>query len=288
MSWYKDPEPLTEGYWGPITSTLLWCEEKYKWTKYIAEPANTLSNLFFIFVSLYGYFTSRREKLAFRFALCHLGVTLVGIGSTLFHGTLKYEMQLLDELPMIYTSAVLTYCVFETSKGYNKPRYPILLPGILIALVAFITLAYLKNGNPVFHQVAYASIQICSTIRVIYLLRTHFKASPSHRLKRKQIQSLYSFGAVIFLTGFAIWNIDNIWCGWLRGARKTIGYPYALILEGHAWWHLLTGYGAYALIVAGAYLVLSIKEGPDHFTLKGSFLPYVARTKPYKPNRKAN
>ncbi len=46
MSWYKDPNPVPVGYWGPITSTLLWCEEKYQWSYYVAEPINTVTNLF--------------------------------------------------------------------------------------------------------------------------------------------------------------------------------------------------------------------------------------------------
>jgi hypothetical protein len=33
------------------------------------------------------------------------GTAGVGVGSFLFHATLKHEAQLLDELPMIYTSA---------------------------------------------------------------------------------------------------------------------------------------------------------------------------------------
>ena len=36
---------------------------------------------------------------------CLQGIAGIGVGSFLFHATLKYEAQLLDELPMIYTSA---------------------------------------------------------------------------------------------------------------------------------------------------------------------------------------
>lgn len=37
--------------------------------------------------------------------LLYQGTAGIGIGSFLFHATLKHEAQLLDELPMIYTSA---------------------------------------------------------------------------------------------------------------------------------------------------------------------------------------
>lgn len=42
MSWLPHTEPMAEGYWGPVTSTLLWCERKYEWTKYMAEPVNSV------------------------------------------------------------------------------------------------------------------------------------------------------------------------------------------------------------------------------------------------------
>lgn len=296
MSWYNDPEPLAAGYWGPITSTLLWCEEKYRWSYYVAEPVNTFTNLFFIGLSLYGYRVTRRERLPLRFSICHLGVALVGFGSAWFHGTLTYSTQLLDELPMIYTSTFLTYCVFETSKGYGKPRFRLLLPASLILLVLWITITYVWNGNPIFHQVAYASIQILSTLRVIYLLtssHSQLNRSPAAKERKKDIQSLYLFGTFVFLTGFLIWNIDNIFCAHLRHARHKIGYPWAVLLEGHGWWHILTGWGAYCLITAGSQLAVGEKETPTNFKLEKGAFPVVKRLKEYKqesraPRKKSN
>ncbi|SNX84019.1 related to YPC1 - Alkaline ceramidase [Melanopsichium pennsylvanicum] len=290
MSWYKDPNPVPAGYWGPVTSTLLWCEEKYRWSYYVAEPINTLTNLFFIGLSLYGYHVSNRERLPLRYSLCHLGVALVGFGSALFHGTLTYATQLLDELPMIYTSAWLTYCVCETTKGYGKPRFRLLLPTTLTLLVICITITYVWNGNPVFHQIAYASIQLVSTARVVYLLSN--KSSPLNTTaagkdRKREIQNLYLFGAIIFLTGFAIWNIDNIFCYNLRQARNKVGYPWAVLLEGHGWWHIFTGWGAYCLITAGSQLAVGEKEDPSNFTLVRGAFPWVKRVQEYKPPSKS-
>jgi dihydroceramidase len=285
MSWYRDPHPVASGYWGPITSTLVWCEQKYRWSYYVAEPINTATNAFFIALSLYGFLSCRRQALPLRFALCHLGVALVGFGSAWFHATLLYSTQLLDELPMIYTSALLTYCVFETSPSHLKPRFRILLPWSLFAMVAWITAVYLRNGNPVFHQSAYAAIQILSTLRVIYLLTNTSSplTSAAGKARKREITRLYLFGAVIFLTGFAVWNVDNIFCAHLRAARQYVGYPWAVLLEGHGWWHILTGYGAYSLITAGSLLALCYKEDPANFELTQAAFPIVKRLKPYSP-----
>ncbi|SPO29698.1 related to YPC1 - Alkaline ceramidase [Ustilago trichophora] len=285
MSWYQPPTPPPVGYWGPITSTLQWCETKYAFSYYIAEPVNTFTNLFFILLSLYGYRITRKQRLPLRYSICHLGVALVGFGSAFFHATLTYTTQLLDELPMIYTSAWLTYCVCETQRGNGKPRFRILLPASLIALVICITVVYLRNGNPIFHQVAYASIQIVSTLRVIHLLRnptSDLNTTPLGRKRKSEIQQLYLFGAIIFLLGFAIWNLDNIFCYHLRQVREKVGYPCAVLLEGHGWWHILTGWGAYCLITAGSQLAVGEKQGVEKFELVHGWFPWIRRVAEYK------
>ncbi|SPO30858.1 related to YPC1 - Alkaline ceramidase [Ustilago trichophora] len=288
MSWYQPPTPPPVGYWGPITSTLQWCETKYAFSHYIAEPVNTLTNIFFILLSLYGYRVTRQQRLPLRYSICHLGVALVGFGSAWFHATLTYSTQLLDELPMIYTSAWLTYCVCETQRAYAKPRFRLLLPTSLILLVVCITVVYLRNGNPVFHQVAYASIQIASTLRVIHLLRnpsSYLNTTSIGKIRKSQIQNLYLFGAIIFLTGFAIWNVDNIFCYNLTQARHKVGYPWAVLLEGHGWWHILTGWGAYCLITAGTQLAVGEKQGAENFELVDGWFPYVKRVGEYKEKK---
>ena len=50
-------------------------------------------------------------------------------------------------------------------------------------------------------------------------------------------------GLTVFVAGFAIWNLDNIFCNQLRRWRRAVGLPWAVLLEGHAWWQLMTGLG---------------------------------------------
>lgn len=203
---------------------------------------NTFTNVVFIALALFGARSCSKESLPFRYALTYLGIAFVGIGSFAFHATLLYEAQLLDELPMIYTSLVLSYCVLEDSRKSQKPTGGIWLPIGLIGVAALITAGYLALPNPILHQVAYGAIQLASTIRVLYLL--YASGSPlaktaEAREKRSMIRKSYHFGAAVFLTGFLIWNIDNALCDSLRLARSYVGYPAGVLLEGHAWWHIL-------------------------------------------------
>lgn len=140
-------EPFSTLFFSPLISV----------SHYIAEFTNTLSNIFFITLSLYGVSKVQSERIPFRFILCYLGIALVGFGSFAFHLTLKYEMQMMDELPMLFTSTLLTYSVCETSKGYNRTqkdkRYGQFLAWLLGGSVSLVSLVYAWNRNPVFHQV---------------------------------------------------------------------------------------------------------------------------------------
>lgn len=98
------------------------------------QPMNTFTNVAFIALALFGVHACRREGLPSRFTITHAGIALVGIGSFAFHATLLYECQLLDELPMIYTSLVLSYCILETNKRGTAPWGGQWLPIGLVAI----------------------------------------------------------------------------------------------------------------------------------------------------------
>ena len=51
----------------------------------------------------------------------------------------------------------------------------------------------------------------------------------------RQMWILVSMGLTIFLGGFAIWNLDNMYCSTIRRWRYDIGLPWGLLLEGHGW-----------------------------------------------------
>jgi dihydroceramidase len=54
---------------------------------------------------------------------------------------------------------------------------------------------------------------------------------------------------VFFGSGFALWNVDNVYCGSITNVKRSIGLPWAFVIELHGWWHILTGIGAYICIL---------------------------------------
>merc|ERR1712130_213373 len=92
---------------------------------------------------------------------------------------------------------------------------------------------------------------------------------------RKIITKTLINGIITFALGFAIWNVDNIFCDLLRKGRGYLG-PFGFLLEGHGYWHLMTGYGAYLMSAASIYLQVAEKVSPDAYVINGeSWFPVV-------------
>ena len=94
--------------------------------------------------------------------------------------------------------------------------------------------------NPVYHQVVFANIMFLNVFRTAYLLRKPPTALrvPAH--DRQIVTRLFTSGALTFIMGFLIWNLDNIFCSRVTRWKHAVGWPAAFLLEGHSWWHILT------------------------------------------------
>lgn len=122
--------------------------------------------------------------------------------------------------------------------------------GLLLSLLAgAITLIYHSLQDPTFHQNAYGLLTAALLFRSWYLMETRLrKVDPA---SVDAMWWLCGWGLGVFLVGFVLWNLDNTYCGSLRTWRRRVGLPWGVLSEGHGWWHLLTGVGAYNYIVYG-------------------------------------
>ncbi|OQD87528.1 hypothetical protein PENANT_c005G06934 [Penicillium antarcticum] len=267
--------PAKDGYWEPVTSTLNWCEEDYYATEYSAEIVNTLTNLMFMWLG--------------------------------FKGIRSYPMQLVDELSMIYTTCLMVYASFSYSRSVILRVW---LALSLTGLAIFITLYYHYLQDPVFHQNAYALLTIVVVFRSMHTMEVTLRPKWRHsteedRLERqmkglpvptkerqhyenvrdqKTLNTMWfmvCYGLVMFLGGFAIWNLDNLFCSQVRRLRHQVGLPWGLILEGHGWWHVMTGLGAYLYIIWGIWLRHCLNGRQDEYQLRWArfwHIPEVVRT----------
>ena len=77
-----------------------WCESNYVVSPAIAEFWNTISSLRIIATGIVGLLVGLRQNYRRRFLVPSVMLVFVGLGSTLFHATLTYWGQALDELTM--------------------------------------------------------------------------------------------------------------------------------------------------------------------------------------------
>ncbi|KAF7507118.1 hypothetical protein GJ744_010931 [Endocarpon pusillum] len=307
------PPPDQQGFWEPVTSTINWCEEDYYATVYAAEIVNTLTNLLFIWLAYRGLVSCYKHGHDSVFAVAYAGYLAVGFGSLSFHATLKYPMQLVDELSMIYTTCLMAYASFSYSRS---TAFRIVLAVSLVGLSLFITLYYHYLQDPAFHQNVYALLTTIIVFRTVFTMERTLRPSLRHSeekhpqerkersrgLHEKQVQArlnvrdkailkdmwiLVAFGLTMFLGGFGIWSLDNVYCSKLRSMRRKIGLPWGVLLEGHGWWHLMTGLGGYCYIVWGIWLRHCLNDRQDEYEFvwpRLYSLPEVVQFKAGKPS----
>ncbi|KAF0318768.1 alkaline phytoceramidase [Colletotrichum asianum] len=257
----------TDGFWGEKTSTLNFCEEDYVVSYYCAEVCNnpalqTFTNLLFMWLGLKGIHNCISQDHPRIFLIAYMGYILVGLGSTAFHTSLKctafpalllklysapfYPMQLIDELSMIYTTCLMVFATFSYSRS---GRFSALLGCGLTLLAGFITVYYHVTKDPAFHQSCYAALTATVVFRSLYVMETQLRPVLVKRNSTKASSVLKTMwimvatGLGVFLSGFLIWNLDNFLCSHIRRLRRQLGFPWGALLEGHAWWHLMTGLG---------------------------------------------
>ncbi|XP_076453756.1 alkaline ceramidase 3-like isoform X1 [Babylonia areolata] len=258
--------PTDGGYWGRVTSTIDWCEENYVVSRYVAEFWNTISNLIMILAPLFACCLAVRQKLEKPVIFSYVSIVVVGCGSWLFHMTLQYSMQLMDELPMIWGSAFLLYGIL-TLEGEKEKNYYWLMGGLLVYCTA-VTVMYLVNNNPVFHEVAYGFMVVVMAFGAIRVIVKY---------QNKVGTMLYVSSFLTYMSGFILWNIDNIYCQHLRSLRRDKLHSAATpLFECHAWWHILAGVGTYLCLLFVSYMRYTILNMSPEVKFLLSVFPYVS------------
>lgn len=240
------------------------CLQDYNITYYCAEFVNSITNLMFIWLGIRGI----RDCIRFRhrpvFVIACIGYIVVGLGSIAFHTTLKCvsppprvrmrnlfpnppdSMQLADELPMIYATCIIGHATFSYGKS---PAVAKLIGFGLFSLGLLITVVYHLTKEPVFHQVSFAGLTVAVVFRSMYDMEKQLRPALKIRTPERasaimlQMWKMCLSGIALFLVGFFIWNMDNVFCIYLRSWRDILLLPWAIVLEGHAWWHIFTGLG---------------------------------------------
>jgi len=257
--YYRD---AASGVWGYPTSTMDWCEENYYVTYTIAEFWNTLSNVVFIVPPVLTVLRTRRLRIfEHRYILCFLLLALVGTGSVAFHCTLLYQSQLLDELPMVYGTCAMIYCILEVegAEGAHNLRTAF----ILIFVSITVSLGYILVKTPTFFLWSYGLLAA-----LLFLLNMR------GCIKHKGSRTLLAWSVISYMFGFLLWNIDNEMCYDVRDLRERTPTFLRPMTQLHAWWHFFAGIGTFLCIAFSLHLRLCALGYKPSLRLIYKFIPY--------------
>jgi dihydroceramidase len=244
--------------WGPISSNVDWCERNYVVSPYFAEFWNSVSSLPMVVLGFFGMMHSyyNLNQLGIRFPVAYFFLMLVGFGSFLFHMTLLYSCQLLDELPMILGTLVFIYIMLDfhapgesvlASSSYintvniSKDSKNKLLLGALLTY-GFLTCLVMAmfTHSPVPMNLSYVFMVAFLIIRASSI----FYYTPSNVIK-----TLYILAFITYMSGATFWIIEKNFCSLFSPVTEYF----------HVIWHLLAGHGTYTFItwtqIVHAYLL---------------------------------
>jgi dihydroceramidase len=199
----------------------------------------------------------------------------VGVGSVAFHATLRFELQMLDELPMLYTALVMIYILLESGR---ERRFGAWFPAALVAHGALVTsLSAFTRGALQFYlfQLSFASMEFFALYRVYRVYR---------RTSSGVVRRLYRLGMGSYAVAVALWFTDLKACGFVAGVLPSHGIPNPQL---HAWWHVLVSCGLYLLTLMLAFDRLQVLDRRPELRFAGA-LPYVGGLRDPSPHVTSN
>lgn len=214
--------PTGGAFWGPSDSKVDFCEDSYAVCRFIAEFYNSLSSLIYVLFGLWGLRVARRTNVVPIVQLIFLCQAVIGAGSTIFHGTMRWWGELLDELPMLALGALfllgLRGCHPLTTGRRGAALYTTMLCGIVCAGIAYVQFQAYEIFLHSFTAIIAVAFLICHASR--------------HHSKQTRLL-LYLTSAELLLARL-VWGVERAFCDY---------YPPVAAL--HVVWHVLSAYAAY-------------------------------------------
>lgn len=244
----RNAKAKTEGYWGKPDADFNWCEPDYQYTFYIAEPFNTFSSFFYVLATVFGIvFHSQHKIEQFYYFLLSI-LTWMGLGSVAFHASLRYKMQLLDELPMHWLVTFSSYAMWRRHTGPKKIEVLTMLAIEIFLLVGSYMTAREDFVHEIFRGTMAASFAYCfvsvfvlgaSLSQEIDSMLTQINKTEHHDAQ-KFFQRIFKF----MVLGLVSWIADVAYCPILHSLPFNLPYP-----QLHMFWHLFSSLAIYHLSI---------------------------------------
>ena len=221
-----------EGRWPPPNAQINWCEEDYQHSFYVAELFNTVTNLCYIIVGVSMLLDVYRKRASevrngmkgkekppifepppTTHDLVCVCTILTGVFSGIFHATLQFQYQRLDE---IFENGILIFML-------HSKRPPII--GVLHFILASIGIVFITS---------YLFCEI-HLITMIILTIVHYSKSCKGN---REASTYISKSALYAVIGAICWLVDRVMCGFINSLL-----PFNPQL--HSFWHIFTAIAIY-------------------------------------------
>jgi dihydroceramidase len=217
------------GYWGPPNANHQFCEPHYDVTQYVAEFYNTVSSLGYTVVA--AYMLVQEPKLRHDPYVLAAIVTLgtIGLGSAAFHATMRYHMQLCDELPMVFYICCLL--LGSISRPNRHPWVPHAAAASLWRAATISTGLAVAACYLVFDLY---EIFLHGFTAIIFVQIAVNLVAPLHKTMVEQQLYCRNMSILLILVGRIFWEIEGRMC-----AQVPQVYPL------HVLWHACSCGSAY-------------------------------------------
>ncbi|CAE8621364.1 unnamed protein product [Polarella glacialis] len=205
-----------EGYWGPKTANVNWCEADYIFTHYIAEFVNSLSSLSIVASGLYGI-SAHWTSVECRYLVAFASMVVVGVGSFAFHATLLRPMQLLDEVPMIWGNSVFVYILLTMEDKEGRTRTIEIWAISLMTLLMTVLITLFDTSDQNIFLLCYGS-------GVVYLVLRSRTLNLKYSSETSML--LMDTATVLYAGAFLLCLLDRNFCSAVRSFQL------------HALWHI--------------------------------------------------
>lgn len=251
-------------------STIEWCENNYEYSNYISELFNTLTGACLAFCALFFYLNHKFDKDVLLFNNILIVLTILGVGTMLFHATLLYVFQMMDEIPMLFLCFEYMRIIHNNLLGI--PNHGFILniqKKIYIFSFFIICIGYYSNFFQVFlFQMSILSLVLYLLILINTINIRHKKYHHKILIKKNILEQQYlnyfninnelrlldynleyinkldkklklykSYFYLSIVSSLLFWSIDNFYCDLLKELNISI--------NGHALWHIITSIGLY-------------------------------------------
>jgi len=180
----------------------------------------------YAFYSLYLAYKYGYDR---RFVVMNILLSFVGLGSAAFHGTLLYTGQIMDELPMVYSSLSFLYAMFEMESKDN-PIHKYLAHMLLAYSVVFTVVYFYLPSFFIFFVLSFIGLVLLIAYRCFLVFK-----NPSTIYQQKVLVVLAICG---YIGGWLFfWVPEVAFCEHIRP------------LNFHAWWHVTSTLGAFSLVL---------------------------------------